>query len=40
MSQMLRDAKKDREENEKREEEFIETQKTKFDYWFEEKQVI
>jgi len=38
LSQMLRDAKKDREENEKREEEFIETQKTKFDYWFEEKQ--
>ena len=39
LSQILRDAKKEREENEQREEKFIENQKTKFDYWFEEKQV-
>jgi len=38
LSQMLRDAKKDREEDEKRKEEFEQTQKTKFHYWFEEEQ--
>ena len=37
LSQMLRDAKKAREEKEK--EEIIEMQKAAFDYWFEEKQV-
>ena len=37
LSQMLRDAKKAREDKEK--EEILEKQKAAFDYWFEEKQV-